>query len=207
MAERSTTNTEAHGEHTNAKGSESGQPSLLTSLQAPARLGTPFLGKVIEICIVTPDADRTMDGLLALGIGPFKVFSFTPETVANQTWRGQPSAFSLKVCFATQGELTWELMQPVAGPSIMANFLAQKGEGVHHVAFDCDGASVVDRVRSFEARGFPCIQSGCWKGANGTCEFRFFDTDGAIGSCFETYDFSSDWEEPEDAEVYPPVSP
>lgn len=32
----------------------------------------------------------------------------------------------------------------------------------------------------------------------------FFDTTGAINTCFETYVFSDDWEDPEDVEIYPP---
>lgn len=32
----------------------------------------------------------------------------------------------------------------------------------------------------------------------------FFDTIGAINTCFETYVFSDDWQDPEDVEIYPP---
>jgi len=31
-------------------------------------------------------------------------------------------------------------MQPLAGRTIMREFLDTHGEGIHHVAFDCDGA-------------------------------------------------------------------
>jgi hypothetical protein len=46
------------------------------------------------------------------------------------------------------------------------------------------------------------VQSGVWHGKTGTCEFMFFDTEGAVNTCFETYVFSDDWEDPEDAEVF-----
>lgn len=51
--------------------------------------------------------------------------------------------------------------------------------------------------------GFPLIQSGVWHGKKGTCEFMFFDTAGAINTCFESYVFSDDWEDPDDVECYP----
>lgn len=99
---------------------------------------TPFLGRPVEICIVTPSLHTTLDGLLQLGIGPFKIFHFTPSTVMNQTFRSKPTDFSIDVAFVEQGGMVWEVMQPVEGSSLMREFLEMTGEkgGVQHVAFD-----------------------------------------------------------------------
>ena len=86
-------------------------------------MAAPFLGTIAEVCIVTPDHRKTMDGLLRLGIGPFQVFDFTPVTVPTRRFRGQESDFELKVCFAKQGDLVFEIMQPVAGKSLMGEWL------------------------------------------------------------------------------------
>ena len=181
----------------------------------------PFLGQPIEICIVTADIQHTLEGLVKLGIGPFKIFSFDSSTVREQTIRGKPASFEIEVAFATQGTMVWEVMQPVSGDTIMQQFLDQtsgKG-GIHHVAFDCsDGphphekdepllgeaarAEALRRRKEFEEREFECVQSGIWHGKTGTCEFMFFDTEGAVNTCFETYVFSDDWEDPEDAESF-----
>ena len=166
-------------------------------------LATPFLGNVVEICIVTPDHRKTMDGLLKLGIGPFQVHTFNSSTVSAQTFRKQPADFSLIVCFATQGAIVWEIMQPVSGPSLMAEFLEKRGEGVHHVAFDCNHVPPEQRREEFEKRGFGLVQSGVWHGKRGTCEFMFFDTEGATTTCFESYNFTDDWEDPESTVWYP----
>lgn len=91
------------------------------------KLPTPFLGSIAEVCIVTPDHKKTMDGLLRLGIGPFQVFDFTSSTVPERSFRGSPGSYELKVCFAKQGSLTFEIMQPVAGESLMAEYLDQVG--------------------------------------------------------------------------------
>ncbi|KAK4500332.1 hypothetical protein PRZ48_008521 [Zasmidium cellare] len=176
-------------------------------------LGSPFLGNVVEICIVTADLKSTLHGLVQLGIGPFKIFHFTPQTVSSQ----HPGPFSIDVAFAEQENgMVWEVMQPVAGETLMKDFLEQTGGrgGIQHVAFDCGrggGGLVGEKAREarrrrgeFESRGFPLAQSGVWHGKKGTCEFMFFDTMGAVGTCFESYVFSEDWEEPEDVEVYPP---
>lgn len=170
-------------------------------------LSAPFLGNVIEICIVTPNILKTMDGLLQLGIGPFQVHTFDPKSVRNQTYRGQASEFELKVAFAKQGTLTWELMQPISGPSIMAEFLQRNPlGGIHHIAFDCEEnctTSMAERKDNFRSRGFSVVQSGVWQGKKGTCEFVFFDTENATTTCFESYIFSPDWEDPENTLQYP----
>ncbi len=63
-------------------------------------LSDPFLGNAIEIAIVTRDHKRTMAGLCLAGIGPWQVHTFSPENTKNQTYRGKPSPFTMKVCFA-----------------------------------------------------------------------------------------------------------
>jgi methylmalonyl-CoA/ethylmalonyl-CoA epimerase len=167
------------------------------------KLAQPFLGNVVEICIVTPDHRKTMDGLLRLGIGPFQVHTFTSQSVTAQTFRGDTANFELIVCFATQGPVVWEIMQPVSGPSLMAEFLETRGEGIHHIAFDCNHVPPLQRKAEFESRGFMMVQSGLWHGKKGTCEFMFFDTEGATTTCFESYNFSEDWEDPESTIWYP----
>jgi len=163
-----------------------------------------FLGKIIEVCFVTEDHRRTMEGLVRLGIGPFRVYSFTPETVTEQTYRGQPSAFGLTVCFATNNGLTFEIMQPLWGPSIMRDFLDAHGEGIHHLAFDCRGVSWDKRLRLFADRGFDVTQGGRWLDQN---SFSFFDTEEATTTCFETYHFPDDFVYPQPDSWYPAPPP
>ncbi|KAF7195043.1 hypothetical protein HII31_03717 [Pseudocercospora fuligena] len=184
-------------------------------------LETPFLGNAIEICIVTPNLKSTLEGLVRLGIGPFKIFKFTPETVTNQMIHGKPASFSIDVAFAEQKNMVWEVMQPISGPTLMQKYLEDtngKG-GIQHVSFDCKKAERGEgkgdlvgeaarleakrRKDEFEKRGFPLAQSGVWHGKRGTCEFMFFDTVGAVNTCFESYVFSDDWEDPHDVEWFP----
>ncbi len=95
-----------------------------------ATLRSSFLGSIAEVCIVSGDHRKTMDGLLQLGIGPFQVFDFTPSTVPERSFRGRAGSFELKVCFAKHGDLTFEIMQPTRGESLMAEYLEQVSEYV-----------------------------------------------------------------------------
>ncbi|WP_260686633.1 hypothetical protein [Rhizobium leguminosarum] len=62
------------------------QDSVLKALSGGAETDS-FLGNVVELAIVTSDHKRTMDGLLKLGIGPWRVYKFSPENTENQTYR------------------------------------------------------------------------------------------------------------------------
>lgn len=148
-----------------------------------------------------------MAGLVQLGIGPWRVYTFTPENTSNQTYKGQSSAFSLKVCFAPLGSITYEIIQPLSGPNNFSDFLHHYDEGVHHVAHDPKNIPFTDRLAEFAKRGFgPPAQSGSWMGMN---HFAFFNTEAATTTCFETISFPVDWEFPEPDVWFPgpPSSP
>ena len=175
----------------------------MTALAAVAGEGQepdPFLGRLVEVALVTRDARRTMAGLWALGLGPWRVYTFDPSNTTDQTYHGRPSAFTMRMCFAQVGALMWELIEPVSGETIFAEFLDRHGEGLHHVAFDCNGAPFEDRVAEFERRGFTLVQGGSWMGRN---RFAFFGTEDATTTCFETYVFPDDWAYPEPEAWYP----
>lgn len=99
----------------------------------------------------------------------------------------------------------------------MKDFLERNPDGgIQHVAFDSvqrrettdrsegevlRALTVGERKEEFRRRGYDVVMTGIWHGSRGTCEFTFFDTfdkdKGGIGTCFESYEFSPDWEEPE----------
>jgi methylmalonyl-CoA/ethylmalonyl-CoA epimerase len=166
------------------------------------RLDRAFLGNMIEICFVTHDYRRTMTGLAALGIGPWRVYTFSPENVSDQTYMGQPAVYRIKVCFAEVGNMVYEIMQPLDGPTIFQEFLDVHGEGIHHVAFDCNGIPWDERIAGFAERGFRMAQSGVFAGGN---RFAFFTTEVATTTIIETIHFPDGFVFPEPEELYPGV--
>lgn len=172
-------------------------------MNLPPQLSNQFLGDAIEICIVTRDYQKTMAGLVRLGIGPWRVYTFDETTVSEQTYRGEPAQYAIKVCFAQSKNIIWEIMQPLSGPSIFQEFLESHGEGIHHIAFNCCKMPWEERIQEFETRGFRVTQSGKWMGQNA---FAFFDTEVATTTVFETYVFPPGFEYPE-PEAWFPASP
>ena len=180
-----------------------GLPPLPEVLSETA-LDNAFLGRLVEVCFVTEDHQRTMEGLVRLGIGPFRVYTFDATNTVDRTYHGEPEDFRLTVCFAENDGLTYEIMQPLAGRTVVRDHLDRHGEGVHHLAFDCGGAPWEQRVEMFTARGFPQTQSGRWLDQN---SFSFFDTEAATTACFETYHFPDGFTWPEPERWYPGPPP
>src|SRR5437879_12156757 len=72
----------------------------LPEVLSDTALSNSFLGRLVEVCIVTADYRRTMEGLVGLGIGPWRVYTFDGATVTEKPFRGAPADYALKVCFA-----------------------------------------------------------------------------------------------------------
>ncbi|KAL9614300.1 MAG: hypothetical protein Q9167_001183 [Letrouitia subvulpina] len=163
-----------------------------------------FLGNPIELCIVTRSYQRTIRSLAGLGIGPWRIYTCSPDNTTAQTFQGRPSSFTIKFCFASlpPSNITYEVIQPVSGPNIFQSFLDEKGEGLHHVAYDCNNIPMEDRRKGFAERGWQCTQSGTWC-VGGMNSFAFFEKSGAE-TCFETIVFEEGWDWPEPEEWYPP---
>ena len=54
----------------------------------------------------------------------------------NRVYHGQPADFTARMAFAELGPIELELIQPLAGESIWADFLAEHGPGLHHIRFN-----------------------------------------------------------------------
>ena len=68
-----------------------------------------------------------------LGIGPWTAFRLEPPGLKEMYYRGAEVSFSLRHALAWQGEVQFELVQPLSGPSIWADHLAEHGPGMHHI--------------------------------------------------------------------------
>jgi hypothetical protein len=158
-------------------------------------LSNSFLGDTIQVCVVTRDLQRTCAGFVQMGIGPWRVYTFGPETVRDQTYRGAPARYSMRLALATSGNMMWEVIEPLDGPSIYKDFLAKSAEGVQHVGQNGQGRSFDEQVATFEKAGRRNIQSGSWHGVR----YAYFDTQDLMGTTVEIFDFPADfvWPEPE----------
>ncbi len=112
---------------------------------------------ITHVCIVVRDLDKAMGNYVEkFGVGPFTVREIhTPATHA--VVRGEPSAYTLKFAYARSGGITLELVQPIAGNSLQAEFLVQRGEGLHHVGF-ASSEALDDELRRWSESGIKPLQ-------------------------------------------------
>jgi methylmalonyl-CoA/ethylmalonyl-CoA epimerase len=56
------------------------------------------------------------------------------------------------------GDVEWELIEPLDGRSVYAEYLSKYGEGLHHVAFDVEDFEKV--TKELQSKGYENVQSG-----------------------------------------------
>jgi len=129
-------------------------------------------GPVTQICWVTDDLERTE----ALLTGQFGTGAWTriPDLTFGAdatTLRGVPVEFTAHISLGYAGDLQLELIQPVSGPTIHAEFLAERGPGLHHVCFDVDDVDAA--CARAESAGLPVLMRGSMM--DGEIEFAYVD--------------------------------
>ena len=102
------------------------------------------LPPVTQVGIVVKDAEKTADYYTStLGIGPFRFFDGGLEKC---TLRGEPATGKVKVALAQVGPLEIELIQVIEGAEYYAEFLRNKGEGIHHLGINVDTFETYDSL-------------------------------------------------------------
>jgi catechol 2,3-dioxygenase-like lactoylglutathione lyase family enzyme len=142
------------------------------------------LSRVDQVALVVRDLDATVrEYWERLGIGPWTIVTFGPETVRELVYRGSPASFRMRAAFAMTENVQLEVIESLDGPNIYEEFLASHGEGVHHL-----GVRVPDvraAVVEMESRGYVVIQAGYGTGTEGEGGFAYFETDGPLGTLVE----------------------
>jgi methylmalonyl-CoA/ethylmalonyl-CoA epimerase len=103
----------------------------------------PAFTDTTQIGIVVRDLDATLRRYAEdYGIGPWDVREFHIGEAEAFRQYGRPSEGAWRLATTMVGRVQWELIQPLDGDSVYARFLAERGEGVHHIAVaarDFDG--------------------------------------------------------------------
>ena len=144
--------------------------------------GNGWISGVQQVALVVHDLDATMAQYTErLGLGPWWVTLYGPPRLTEMRIRGEDIPYSMKLAIAWCGDTMWELIQPVDGPSICKEFLAEHGEGVHHVLVEHSGTDFDDAVAAFSARDCPPLMEGRF----GEVRFAYVDTEGPLKTVLE----------------------
>ncbi|MDY7040834.1 MAG: VOC family protein [Chloroflexota bacterium] len=144
--------------------------------------GKVELKQFLQVCVVVKDLQKAMENYWELfGMGPWAIYTFAPPTLTDTTVRGESVPYTMKLAVTQIGNVQWELIEPLTGPSTYAEFLEEHGPGLHHVAVHVDDYDKT--VSTLEKHGIGVLMGGNFHGLN----YAYMDTHGAIGAILEIY--------------------
>ena len=95
----------------------------------------PSFTETMQLGIVVHDLEATVRRYEDdYGIGPWRFDRIDLGAANDYREYGEPVERSNRIAIAMVGRVMWELIEPLDEDGIYARFLAEKGEGVHHVA-------------------------------------------------------------------------
>jgi catechol 2,3-dioxygenase-like lactoylglutathione lyase family enzyme len=170
---------------------------------ASAPAATVFGAPVRQVAMVVADLGAAVRAWSsALGVGPWTAYLLAPPRLQDMCYRGRAVEFSFVHALARAGEVQFELVQPISGPSIFADHLSRHGDGMQHVGiYVADHQAAVDEALG---RGYLPLQSARGFGAGGDGAFAYFRAPG-VPAVIEL--ISAPKERIEPAWVYPAGRP
>jgi hypothetical protein len=129
-----------------------------------------------------------------LGPRQWSCYRFGSAMHASCSYRGEPAEFEVFLAIG-DGEPQFELIEPLAGRTVHADWLREGGKGVHHLGVVI--RSVSECVERMERAGYSVIQAG--EGIGPACDGRYayFDTARDLGVDLEAIEPPSGMPEPE----------
>jgi methylmalonyl-CoA/ethylmalonyl-CoA epimerase len=143
--------------------------------------------RAYQVGVVVRDMDRAVAFYEALGIGPF-VEGPSAHAIDRRIYGELQPDIEVRGLIAQIGSIEFELLQPVRGPSIQAEFLEEHGEGIVHICAYTDDLDA--DVEKMEAAGFPVISSADLSDGG---KFAYFDTREVGGLVLELFQTGDDW--------------
>jgi methylmalonyl-CoA epimerase len=145
---------------------------------------SPLLGtrRICQIAVVVRDLEKSAQAYADFfGLPVPKFITTQPGLKVKQTYRGEPSDAQCRLAFFELENTTIELIQPLGGPSSWQDVLDEKGEGIHHIAFQV--TDTAGKTRTLADSGIPLLHQG---GDPKTGQFSYFDARDQLGLLIET---------------------
>ncbi|MCC6616380.1 MAG: VOC family protein [Anaerolineae bacterium] len=145
-------------------------------------------GIIAQICLVADDAEGVAWRYCEVfGLEMPEVhYLDASDEATHATYKGSPTDATAKIVSWQFGQVQFEIIEPVNGPSAWKDFLDEHGSGIHHVAFRVQGSDAV--AESFAESGIGVVMQGRFSGG-ATGMYTYLDTQRALGTTFELLEF------------------
>ena len=147
------------------------EPAPAAAAPPPAPNVDPFR-KVTQYAFVVKDVKQVSAFQERVGLGALPI---ERNVSLDRVYRGKPGTFEMLLGWGRTGDIVFEWIQPVVGPSVYEEYLARHGEGFHHLGFnvpDMDQA-----LAALRARGLTVTMSGGWDVNGHQGRFAYLDAE------------------------------
>jgi catechol 2,3-dioxygenase-like lactoylglutathione lyase family enzyme len=146
-------------------------------------MSKPILGttKPTQIAVIVKDVEQAKRKYAAFfGVDLPPTVDAGDYRITQTRYRGEPAPDAgCKMAFFDLQSIQFELIEPNAARSTWRDFLEEKGEGLHHMAFDVKDLD--ESVAACEALGMTLTQRGYYGDASGA--YAYVDATQDLG-CF-----------------------
>ena len=118
------------------------------------------------------------------------------------TRRGKDADYSMRVALSYLGPMRIELIEPLAGDTVYAEFVEKHGYGLHHIGVLVDDMETA--LHDAHDAGFTMTQDGSGFGPDGDGHYAYLDTEEKIGTTIELIQRPRGRKAPE--KIYPPTN-
>ncbi|NDI35885.1 VOC family protein [Chengkuizengella sediminis] len=126
---------------------------------------------ITQIGIMVKDIEKTSQVFANFfGVETPEAFWTDELDKARTEYKGSSTKARARLAFFNMGSLQLELIQPDENPSTWREFLDEKGEGVHHIAFEVKG--LTEKIKIMESKNMPLVQKGEFDGGR----YAYMDT-------------------------------
>lgn len=142
------------------------------------------LDHIAQIAIIVPDLDAAVKNYWErFKVGPWHFYTYGKPLVKRMTRNGRPSEYRMRVALANVGAMRIELIEPLEGDTVYAEFVKKHGYGVHHVGVLTDNMNA--SLAAANQAGLRMTQDGAGFGPDDDGHYAYLDTEELIGTTIE----------------------
>jgi len=142
------------------------------------------LPDIAQVCIIVPDLDRAVKNYWErFGVGPWHFYTYGKPLVRRMTRHGKPAEYKMKVALSYIGKMRIELIEPLEGDTVYAEFVEKHGYGVHHLGVLT--GNMEDSLQEASRCGLEMTQDGAGFGPDGDGHYAYLDTENLLGTTIE----------------------
>ena len=135
---------------------------------------------ICQVGLIVRDIERSIAAYSRVfGMSEPEVIVTDGPEIAHTRFKGEPTDARAKLAFFQMGQVSLELIEPIGGPSTWREFLDEKGEGVHHIAFFVKDTG--EAVRFLDGEDISVVQQGDYTGGR----YTYLDSASALGVALE----------------------